>query len=63
MKVPAVKRAKPEYIEMMYNTKRLHSSLGYFPPAKFEEYKIFNPLPLPHLSVGKTAQSKGCIPV
>ena len=47
-KVEELSSRLPEYIEMVYNTNRLHSSLGYLPPVKFEAYKIFNP----HLSVG-----------
>ncbi len=30
------KNAVFEYIEMFYNTKRLHSSLGYVSPNQFE---------------------------
>lgn len=30
------KNAIFEYIEMFYNTKRLHSSLGYMSPIQFE---------------------------
>jgi putative transposase len=42
----------PEYIEVVYNTKRFHSSLGTLLPAEFEAYRIFNPRPHPYLSVG-----------
>lgn len=32
----------PYFIEDVYNTKRLHSSLGYLPPEEFEDMFIKN---------------------
>ena len=34
--IEKAKNAIFEYIEMYYNTKRLHSSLGYLSPIQFE---------------------------
>lgn len=36
----AAKTAIFEYLETFYNTRRLHSSLGYRSPANFEEDRI-----------------------
>jgi transposase InsO family protein len=36
----AAKSAILEYLETFYNTRRLHSSLGYRSPADFEEDRI-----------------------
>ncbi len=36
----AAKTAIFEYLETFYNTRRLHSSLGYMSPADFEEDRI-----------------------
>ncbi|MEA3369293.1 MAG: IS3 family transposase, partial [Candidatus Ratteibacteria bacterium] len=31
-----------EYVEMYYNTKRAHSTLGYLSPFEYEKQKIFS---------------------
>lgn len=36
----AAKTAVFEYLETFYNTRRLHSALGYMSPADFEEDRI-----------------------
>jgi putative transposase len=36
-----------QFIEDVYNTKRLHSSLGYLPPAEFEASHTQSMLELP----------------
>ncbi len=36
----AAKTAIFEYLETFYNTRRLHSSLGYRSPADFEEDRM-----------------------
>jgi putative transposase len=36
----AARTAVFEYLETFYNTRRLHSSLGYRSPAAFEEGRI-----------------------
>ena len=33
-----------KYIELYYNTKRMHSSLGYVSPTDFEKLNSLNPL-------------------
>ncbi|MBM9615013.1 transposase [Desulfobulbus rhabdoformis] len=35
------KRDIVDYIEMFYNSRRRHSSLGYMPPMEFEKQKLW----------------------
>lgn len=44
-----VKRAVFEYIEGFYNTKRIHSALGYLSPEQYE-FRYYNKIPLLPLS-------------
>jgi len=39
----------PEYIDVVYNMKRLHSSLGYLPPAEFEAMRTITTTPPEHV--------------
>jgi putative transposase len=36
---PQARAAIVEYIELFYNTKRRHSSLGYVSPADYERFR------------------------
>ncbi len=37
------RRAIVDYIEVFYNRRRLHSSLGYLTPAEYEAQRIHHP--------------------
>lgn len=45
-----------KYIELYYNTKRMHSALGYRSPTQFEEknHKIYLTLCLQNLDISKS---------
>lgn len=43
----AARRAVFEFIEVFYNRRRLHSALGYCPPAEYEERKLRPPTAAP----------------
>src|SRR4051795_1900197 len=51
--VAQVRTAVVEYIEVFYNRRRLHSSLGYLSPAEYEAQRIH------HHRAAQAAQS-GC---
>ncbi len=44
--VSDARRSIGHFIEILYNQKRLHSALGYVPPAEFEATQIEQPTAL-----------------